>query len=84
MLLLRMQTFLKSLFFHIYAGFPKATKYEINYRYLICTSCENYDRKFSQCALCGCNLSDKKEFLNKLAWADQECPIGRWSKITRS
>lgn len=26
----------------------------------------------------------QKIFLNKLAWADQECPVGKWNKIERS
>jgi hypothetical protein len=30
--------------------------------------------------VCGCNVNTKKVFLNKLAWADQECPLGKWKK----
>lgn len=30
--------------------------------------------------MCGCNVNRKKVFLNKLAWADQECPLGKWGK----
>ena len=30
--------------------------------------------------MCGCNVNGKKVFLNKLAWADQECPLGKWKK----
>ena len=33
MLLIRLKVFLKSLFFHIWAGFPKATFEEISERY---------------------------------------------------
>lgn len=83
MLLLRIQTFLKSLFFHVYSGFPKSTVEEIQYRYSICLRCDHFDTKNTLCNLCGCNLSRKKEFFNKLAWADQECPDKRWPKITR-
>ncbi len=83
MLLLRIKTFLKSLFFHVYSGFPKATMQEIEYRYNICTECEYFDSQESQCTVCGCNLSKKKVFLNKLAWADQECPKQKWHKIIR-
>ena len=78
MLLLRIQTFLKSLWFHVYNGFPKSTKAEIEYRYNICINCEYYNDKFSMCDYCGCNLSKKSKFLNKLAWADQKCPIDKW------
>jgi hypothetical protein len=34
-----------------------------------------------ECSVCGCNINTKKIFMNKLAWADQECPIGKWGKI---
>lgn len=83
-LLLRLNTFFRSLFFHILAGLPKSTKKEILDRYSICITCDQFDTNKSQCNVCGCNLSTKSEFLNKLAWADQECPLGKWQKITRT
>jgi hypothetical protein len=83
MLLIRIQTFLKSLLFHIWNGFPKTTQSEILDRYSICIDCENFNTKQSQCDICGCAISKKSIFLNKLAWADQECPVGKWPKITR-
>ena len=83
MLLLRIQTFLKSLFFHIWNGFPKTTQSEIIDRYSICMDCSDFNRDKSECNICGCSISTKSKFLNKLAWADQECPIGKWPKINR-
>jgi uncharacterized paraquat-inducible protein A len=80
---LRLITFLKSLWFHIWLGFPKSSQKEINERYNICLSCKDFDSKNSQCTICGCNINNKKIFLNKLAWADQECPIGKWKKNDR-
>jgi len=81
MLLLRFKTFTKSLYFHISNGFPKATNSQIMDRYKICLDCENFDQNKSICNICGCALSTKSKFLNKLAWADQECPVGKWSKL---
>jgi uncharacterized paraquat-inducible protein A len=78
--LLKIKTFLKSLFFHVWAGFPKTSQQEIEHRWQICISCDQFDQINTQCGICGCNLSRKKEFMNKLAWADQECPIGKWKK----
>lgn len=78
--ILKIKTFLKSLVFHIYSGFPKASKEEIEKRWTICNSCEYFSKNENLCNICGCNLSNKKEFLNKLAWADQECPIHKWKK----
>lgn len=73
--------FIKSLFFHIYAGFPKSTQQQINDRHSICLSCERFDSLNKECMECGCNINNRKIFLNKLAWADQECPLGKWKKI---
>lgn len=83
MTILKIKIFLKSLLFHIYNGFPKSTTKEITHRYNICISCDKFDEQLSECMVCGCNVNRKKVFLNKLAWADQECPIGKWPKIIR-
>lgn len=80
-LLIKIKTFIKSLWFHIYAGFPKSTEEEILYRYKICIECDKYNWSKSECDVCGCSISKKSKFLNKLAWADQECPLGKWNKI---
>lgn len=79
-MLLKIKTFIKSLLFHIYAGLPKSSREEIVERYSICLSCELYDNIRSECQVCGCSISNKSKFMNKLAWADQECPVGKWSK----
>jgi hypothetical protein len=78
---LKIKTFIKSLFFHIYAGLPKSSREEISERYSICLSCDLYDNIKEECQVCGCSISNKSKFMNKLAWADQECPVGKWSKI---
>lgn len=74
-------TFIKSLFFHIYAGFPKATQQQINERYNICINCDRFDNINKECMECGCNINNRKIFMNKLAWADQQCPLDKWLKI---
>jgi hypothetical protein len=76
--LIKIQTFLKSLFFHVYAGFPKSSHEEINSRYLICISCDKLNHEKSECGICGCSISTKKIFMNKLAWKDQKCPEEKW------
>lgn len=78
MILIRLQTFLKSLFWHISRGFPKSTQAEINRRYNICITCNEYDKTKQLCKICGCNINKRKQFLNKLAWYDQKCPINKW------
>lgn len=81
MWLLKAKTFVKSLWFHIASGLPKSSQKEISYRYSICKDCEKFKKDKSECGICGCRITKKREFLNKLAWADQECPIGKWPKI---
>lgn len=79
----KISRFLYALFWHIVSGFPTCTQKEINDRYSICILCDKMDHKKSICSLCGCNLSNRKEFMNKLAWADQECPESRWTSIKK-
>ena len=79
--LLKIKTFIKSLFFHVWAGFPKATKQQIAERFQICSNCELFNKKDSTCLACGCNVNNRKIFMNKLAWADQECPHGKWKRV---
>lgn len=81
MLIIKLQTFLKSLWFHVWSGFPKSTQSEIDERYFICLSCEEFKKDKQECGICGCAINRKKIFLNKLAWADQECPLNKWNKI---
>jgi hypothetical protein len=83
MFLIKLKTFIKSLFFHILLGLPKTNQKEIQDRYSICLSCDKFNKIKSECGVCGCAISNRSMFLNKLAWADQECPIGKWPKITR-
>ena len=82
-ILKKLQTFSRSLWFHVQAGLPKCTQEEILDRFEICKHCDYYDHSNSQCLVCGCNVNTKKVFLNKLAWADQHCPENKWDKIIR-
>ena len=70
--------FFKALFFHIGCGMPKTPKPELESRWSICLDCEFFDKDHSQCLQCGCNLSNKQKFMNKLAWLDQKCPVDKW------
>ncbi len=78
--LIKIKTFLKSLYFHIALGLPKTSYSQIQDRHNICLSCDKYNSIKKECGICGCLVNNKKIFFNKLAWADQECPIGKWQK----
>lgn len=79
----KLRTFTKSLLFHIGAGMPKSTQKEIDYRYNICLSCDSFDKVNGLCNECGCNINNKRIFMNKLAWADQHCPLDKWLPIIK-
>lgn len=83
MWLIKLTTLLKSLFWHIQRGLPKSSQSTINYRYQICISCDQFDDSNHQCTVCGCNISNQKIFLNKLAWADQQCPLNKWTRTIK-
>ena len=65
---------------HVVRGSPTADQGEIDHRLGVCRRCEFFTG--STCLKCGC-LVNSRRFLNKLAWADQECPIGRWEENPR-
>jgi hypothetical protein len=79
--LIRLKTFIKSLVWHISMGLPKSTQQQINDRFSICLTCDNYDQHNQECLQCGCNINQKRIFLNKLAWADQKCPLDKWHSL---
>lgn len=63
---------------HTYKGMPKASKELIDKRYALCVVCSEFDKENSECGVCGCSISKKQEFFNKLAWEDQRCPLEKW------
>lgn len=70
--------FAKSVAEHTANGFPTCTPEQIEQRHSICSRCEFL--KDNTCLKCGCPISRTKQFISKLAWSDQECPIGKWKK----
>jgi len=74
----RLFTFIKSFIWHIHCGMPKSSQALINQRFTICDSCDHFDQIKSICLDCGCNINKQRIFMNKLAWADQKCPLGKW------
>jgi hypothetical protein len=77
-MLIKIKTFLFSLIWHIHRGMPKSSMAEIQRRFDICLNCEEYNAEAKECSVCGCNVNNKKIFMNKLAWLDQKCPINKW------
>ena len=64
---------------HAVKGNPTCTQEQINERLKICESCKWF--RSNRCMKCGCACNKNKKYLNKLAWADQSCPVGKWGPI---
>ena len=54
----------------------QCTQEEIDARMEICKGCEFFQN--NTCMKCGCALSRERNYMNKLLWADQSCPIKKW------
>ena len=52
---------------------------QIDNRLAICQTCEFYQN--NSCLKCGCTLNRDKNYMNKLLWADQRCPVDKWGPI---
>lgn len=74
----KIKNFANALSDHIKGGMRLCTEDQIEQRFSICKTCEFY--KDSTCTQCGCPLIRNKKFISKLAWAEQECPVGKWKK----
>jgi len=85
----RLSNFTKAAIEHAKLGNPVVDKEIIKERLEICRLCPLFKQTPNQVggvcthSSCGCTLTDSEVYLNKLAWADQECPIGRWGKVLK-
>lgn len=61
---------------HVAAGAPLASEEEVARRHDICKGCEFFDG--SACSKCGCPIVRERQYISKLSWADQKCPVGKW------
>lgn len=64
---------------HVTSGRKTCTDAQIASRFEHCVSCDKYNKlpdPHGSCTECGCyvNTIHAKEGLNKLSWAEQECP----------
>jgi hypothetical protein len=64
---------------HMAAGMPRATDGEVAERFAICRMCEHFDGK--SCRKCGCPVVRERQFISKLSWARESCPVGKWGPV---
>lgn len=65
-------------------GMQRCTEEEMDERIEICKTCPFYNHEDSSCNKCGCSLSRKKIYRNKLYWKSTGCPIGKWPDLTEN
>lgn len=73
--------FIKAFTEHIKNGSPTCNQQQMDARFAICKECEFFTG--SGCRKCGCGINRTRKLMNKLHWADQECPMGKWGKIEK-
>jgi hypothetical protein len=76
----RLFNFGKAAIAHAASGLPTCTQEQIDARLAICRACPLFDGSICRHADCGCRIGQQRKFLNKLAWADQSCPLGKWNE----
>ena len=64
---------------HVAAGMPRASEEEVARRFEVCQGCEHYDGR--ACTKCGCPIVREKQFVSKLSWANEKCPVGKWGPV---
>ena len=67
-------TFSKAVTSQVIAGCPATSDEEIKNRSEVCSICPSLNKEEYRCNECGCYLK------YKIAWATQECPLGKWVK----
>lgn len=84
----RLANFTRAAIEHAKAGSPTCTQEQIDERHGICMACDIYLPSVDNPAIgncthssCGCPVTRLDKFVSKLAWADQECPLGKWPAI---
>jgi hypothetical protein len=74
---------------HAANGFRECTADEVQLRLAICVACPQFVERpgstpevpSGTCRACGCGCSSGTEILNKLRWASEQCPHGKWGPI---
>ncbi len=66
---------------HAVRGAPTCNQQQIDARLAVCQTCPLFGGSICRHADCGCRISQRQMFVNKLAWADQSCPLGKWPAI---
>ena len=80
-LLQKAKNFATSAAAHVAAGMPQCSQEQIDARFAICQQCEHFDGR--ACRQCGCPVVREKQFVSKLSWANEKCPVGKWGPVNQ-
>ena len=77
-------SYLNALFVVLFTGL--ATNEQAYQRWRLCRLCTKYDADQRLCTYCGCSVNPESsgadKYRQKVFFKSEECPIGKWSKIT--
>jgi hypothetical protein len=72
----KIKNFASSLSTHAKNNFVLASDEKIQNRFNICSQCEFFKNK--SCTQCGCPINRHKNYISKLSWDSEKCPIDKW------
>lgn len=72
----KIKNFASSLASHAKNSFTLASDEKIQNRFNICSQCEFF--KDNSCSQCGCPINRHKNYISKLSWDSEKCPIDKW------
>jgi hypothetical protein len=72
----KIKNFASSLSTHVKNNFVLASDEKIQNRFNICSQCEFF--KNNSCTQCGCPINRHKNYISKLSWDREKCPIDKW------
>lgn len=71
----------------IAAGRPLRNAEDRATLFAICEACPEYQPlpvvEGGRCKVCKCGIAQERDTLNKIAWATEECPRGKWPKADK-
>lgn len=72
----KIKNFSQSFFNHAKNNFTLAKDEEIERRFKVCESCEYFMNQ--SCLQCGCPINRARNYVSKLSWDSEKCPIDKW------
>lgn len=82
----RIANFVKAVVKDVSTGMKRCSKEEVQDRMNICRECElfkmvNQNNGYCSHEDCGCSISSHQNYMNKLSWKSESCPVGKWKNL---